>query len=217
MAIVGSLPVQLANNTLADATQVMSDLNYIVAQVNANAAALAASNNFTGTNTISGDSIITASATQTLTNKTINGVAYTASAQPGFRVVANASNQVSGAYVLFPTAVFDITTAVAASILTAPVAGIYVLTASVTINNGTGSLFTDTLIFSGSVTAIHGATQFNIANGGSLNVTFCTVAKLALNETVRVKLLSGTNFSASLYVYNTYAAGTAFFAGAQVA
>lgn len=30
------LPQQLANNTLADATQVMADLNYIAAQVNAN-------------------------------------------------------------------------------------------------------------------------------------------------------------------------------------
>lgn len=39
--IVGTLPVTLANGTTADATQVMSDLNWIVNQVNANAAPLA--------------------------------------------------------------------------------------------------------------------------------------------------------------------------------
>ena len=48
--IVSALPVTLANGTTADATQVMSDLNHIVNQVNANAAdvslvALKASNN----------------------------------------------------------------------------------------------------------------------------------------------------------------------------
>lgn len=52
-AIIGSLPVTLQNGTTADATQVMSDLNWIVNQVNANAAPLAtaaltnANNNFT--------------------------------------------------------------------------------------------------------------------------------------------------------------------------
>lgn len=35
--IIGSLPVNLANGTTADASQVMSDLNFIVNQVNANA------------------------------------------------------------------------------------------------------------------------------------------------------------------------------------
>lgn len=51
--IVGALPVTLTNGTTADATQVMSDLNWIVNQVNANAAPLAsaalvnANNNFT--------------------------------------------------------------------------------------------------------------------------------------------------------------------------
>lgn len=52
MAIISVLPVTLANGTTADATQVMSDLNHIVNQVNANAAdatlvaLLAANNNF---------------------------------------------------------------------------------------------------------------------------------------------------------------------------
>lgn len=52
-AIIGALPVTLTNGTVADATQVMADLNWIVAQVNANAAAAAtaartdANNNFT--------------------------------------------------------------------------------------------------------------------------------------------------------------------------
>jgi hypothetical protein len=36
MAIIGSLPVILTNGTIADATQVMADFNYIVTQVNAN-------------------------------------------------------------------------------------------------------------------------------------------------------------------------------------
>lgn len=51
--IVGALPANLINGTTADATQVMADLNWIVNQVNANAAPLAttaltnANNNFT--------------------------------------------------------------------------------------------------------------------------------------------------------------------------
>jgi hypothetical protein len=83
MAIIGSLPVQLANNTLADATQVMSDLNYIVTQVNANAAGLAGTNNFTGANTINGDVIVTATASQTLTNKTVTDIVITNSGTAG--------------------------------------------------------------------------------------------------------------------------------------
>ena len=72
MAIVGALPVQLANGTLADATQVMSDFNYVVSQVNGNAAGLGQANNFTGgAQTISGDVITTNTASQTLTNKTL--------------------------------------------------------------------------------------------------------------------------------------------------
>lgn len=77
MAIVGSLPVQLANGTLADATQVMSDFNYIVTQVNSNAAGLAGGNAFTGTQTIAGDAIVTISAAQTLSNKTIIAASLT--------------------------------------------------------------------------------------------------------------------------------------------
>ena len=52
-AIIGTLPNTLTNGTTADATQVMADFNYIVNQVNANAAPLAntallnATNNFT--------------------------------------------------------------------------------------------------------------------------------------------------------------------------
>ena len=72
MAIVGTLPVQLANGTLADATQVMSDFNYVVTQVNANAAGVAQANNFIGVQTIAGDTIVTATTVQTLTNKTIS-------------------------------------------------------------------------------------------------------------------------------------------------
>ena len=71
MTIIGSLPINLLNNTLADATQVMSDFNYIVTQVNANAAALTGGNAFTGAQTIAGDTITTNFATQTLTNKTL--------------------------------------------------------------------------------------------------------------------------------------------------
>lgn len=38
MAIIGSLPVTLTNGTTADATQVMTDLNWLVSQTNTNAA-----------------------------------------------------------------------------------------------------------------------------------------------------------------------------------
>ena len=75
MPIIGSLPITLANNTLADATQVMSDFNYIVTQVNGNAAALGGGNAFTGAQTISGDTITTNFAAQTLTNKTLTSPA----------------------------------------------------------------------------------------------------------------------------------------------
>ena len=54
MAIIGSLPVSLQNGTLADATQVMSDFNFIVTAVNANAAALSGGNTFTGNQSITG-------------------------------------------------------------------------------------------------------------------------------------------------------------------
>ena len=70
MAIIGSLPVLLANNTLADATQVMSDLNYIISQTNANAAGLAQANNFAIAPTFAGDGVMTLTGTQTATNKT---------------------------------------------------------------------------------------------------------------------------------------------------
>ena len=59
MSIIGSLPVTLTNNTLADATQVMTDLNFIISQVNAYAAALAGGNAFTGTQTINGSQVAT--------------------------------------------------------------------------------------------------------------------------------------------------------------
>lgn len=71
MAIVGSMPVTLANNTLADATQVMTDFNFVASQVNSNAAGLAQANNFVGAQTISGDIIATLTAIQTLTQKTL--------------------------------------------------------------------------------------------------------------------------------------------------
>jgi hypothetical protein len=60
MSVIGSLPVSLANNTLADATQVMANFNYIVAQVNANAVGLNQANNFTVNPTINGSQSISA-------------------------------------------------------------------------------------------------------------------------------------------------------------
>lgn len=60
MSIVGSLPVSLANNTLADATQVMANFNYIVAQINANAAGLSQSNNFSVNPSIGGAQFLSA-------------------------------------------------------------------------------------------------------------------------------------------------------------
>lgn len=71
MSIIGALPVTLSNGTTADATQVMTDFNWIVSQTNANGAALAGGNAFTGPQTIGGDVITTNTALQTLTNKTL--------------------------------------------------------------------------------------------------------------------------------------------------
>jgi hypothetical protein len=51
-SIIGNLPVDLANGTEADASQVMEDLNYIVNQVNANAVASGSAPNFAGTVTV---------------------------------------------------------------------------------------------------------------------------------------------------------------------
>jgi hypothetical protein len=74
MTIISTpLPVTLVNGTTADATQVMSDFNYIVSQTNANAAAIVGGNAFTGTQTINGDTIATLAATQSLTGKTLDG------------------------------------------------------------------------------------------------------------------------------------------------
>ena len=47
MAIIGALPSILTNGTTADATQVMGDFNFIVSQVNANAATAGANSNIT--------------------------------------------------------------------------------------------------------------------------------------------------------------------------
>lgn len=80
MSIIGSLPVNLQNGTIADATQVMSDLSYIVSQVNANAAALTGGNNFTGAQTIAGDTIATLLASQSLSNKTLVSPAFSGTA-----------------------------------------------------------------------------------------------------------------------------------------
>ena len=73
MSIVGTLPVTLTNGTTADASQVMQDLNWIISQTNANAAALAGGNAFTGPQTIAGDTIATLLATQALQNKSLTG------------------------------------------------------------------------------------------------------------------------------------------------
>lgn len=72
MSIIGALPITLTNGTVADATQVMTDLNFIISQINSNAAALSGGNAFLGTQTINGDTIATLLATQTIANKTIN-------------------------------------------------------------------------------------------------------------------------------------------------
>jgi hypothetical protein len=55
MSIIGTLPVSLQNGTLADATQVMSDFNFIVTAVNASAAALSGNNAFIGDQSITGN------------------------------------------------------------------------------------------------------------------------------------------------------------------
>jgi hypothetical protein len=57
MAIINTLPVTLTNGALEDATQVMANFNQIVNNVNSNAAALVGGNAFTGTQTISGNTI----------------------------------------------------------------------------------------------------------------------------------------------------------------
>lgn len=72
MPIIGSYPITLSNGTLEDANQVMVDFNYVAAQVNANAAQLVGGNNFSGAQTIAGDTIVTLNATQTLSNKTLS-------------------------------------------------------------------------------------------------------------------------------------------------
>ncbi|RQQ54304.1 tail fiber domain-containing protein [Burkholderia stagnalis] len=70
MAIIGTLPVSLSNGTTADASQVMSDLNFIVNQVNANAVptnvtSLASLTSIGGAFSIPGNLTVTGSATVT--------------------------------------------------------------------------------------------------------------------------------------------------------
>lgn len=71
--IIGALPVTLTNGTTADATQVMSNFNSVVSQVNANGASLIGGNAFTGAQTIGGDAVVTASVASTVSNKTFLG------------------------------------------------------------------------------------------------------------------------------------------------
>ena len=96
MAIVGTLPVQLANGTLADATQVMSDFNYVVTQVNANAAGLLQANNFIGAQTIAGDAIVTVGAAQTITNKTLTSPVITGPLTSGITDLTTTGNTILG-------------------------------------------------------------------------------------------------------------------------
>lgn len=49
-AIIGAMPFQLANGTVADANQVMANFNYIASQTNANAATAGANSNITSLN-----------------------------------------------------------------------------------------------------------------------------------------------------------------------
>jgi hypothetical protein len=52
MAIIGALPSALTNGTTADATQVMADFNFLVNQINANAAPVGALTAPSGTRTV---------------------------------------------------------------------------------------------------------------------------------------------------------------------
>lgn len=73
MAIVGTLPVTLANGTTADASQVMSDLNFIANQVNANATPLTGGSPTLAALTVSGASSLTATVTITDTGAASTG------------------------------------------------------------------------------------------------------------------------------------------------
>ena len=95
MAIVGTLPVTLANGTTADASQVMSELNFIANQVNANAVpATGASPTFaavtvTGTSTLTGAASISTAAQLNLTVTSSGGSCYA-------RFVKNAGSKYVG-------------------------------------------------------------------------------------------------------------------------
>ncbi len=111
--IIGTLPVTLTNGTVADATQVMADLNKIVNDVNANAAPLAgvallaASNTFTmeqfGVSGTTQASFPTISQVQGWTLNTLSSVAggntITGSVQGGM-----AAYPVGGVFTFYPSA-----------------------------------------------------------------------------------------------------------------
>jgi len=83
MAIVGTLPFTLTNGQPNDATQVMSNLQFIISSVNASAAGLGQANNFITGQTINSDTITTNTATQVLVNKTLTAARATASPAAG--------------------------------------------------------------------------------------------------------------------------------------
>lgn len=93
--IIGALPVQLQVNTLADATQVMQDFNWIVNQTNANAAA---ANGGTFTNiTITGASNILTGATfanGTFTTPSLTSPALTGTPTTPTQAFSDSSTQV---------------------------------------------------------------------------------------------------------------------------
>lgn len=102
-AIVGALPVTLTNGTTADATQIMSDLNWIVNQVNANAAPLAsvalinANNNFT---TVQSGTAASAAANFPIASQVQNQVFNTLSSTLGTNAItARVAALALGAYV----------------------------------------------------------------------------------------------------------------------
>ena len=84
MAIVGALPFTIVNGTPNDAVPLMTDLQFIVSSVNASAAGLGQANNFTNVSqTINSDTIVTATAVQTLTNKVLTAPTLTSAPAPG--------------------------------------------------------------------------------------------------------------------------------------
>lgn len=171
--------------------------------------------------TASGTLIGATLTTPTLTTPTLNGAVTfgegwsldtsgrmrnTSNEQPHFYAyMSGTTNQSSGTEILFNSETTDQGGIYnnASGIFTAPVAGVYMMTANAVIRNRSGSTMADSLVMVGSTFGTIAAAILDQADQVDRTCHMSAVVRLAASETVSVKLASGAGWSnSSAVVYN---------------